>query len=239
MAAEPLLVVGAGGFGREAVEVVRAVNAAAARARWDVLGFLDDDPTRWGARVSGTTVVGPVDSVHDRPGTRVVVCTGNPRDFRSKAGIVRRLGLDPGRYATLVHPAAALGSSCRVGEGSVVQAGVVATADVTIGPHAGLMPQVVLTHDDQLGAYTLVGAGARLAGGVAVGEGAYLGAGCLLREGVRVGARALVGMGAVVTRDVPPAEVWAGVPARFLRPVDAPDPGAPPVTTTATEVPSP
>src|SRR3546814_3986551 len=47
-------------------------------------------------------------------------------------------------------------------------------------------------------------------------------AGCLLREGARIGAWALVGMGAAVTGDVPTREVWAGVPARFLRTVDLP-----------------
>ena len=84
------------------------------------------------------------------------------------------------------------------------------------------MPQVVLTHDGVLGDYATVGSGARLAGGVAVGTGGYLGAGCLVREGCTIGAWALVGMGAAVTRDVPAAQVWAGVPARFLRTVDLP-----------------
>jgi sugar O-acyltransferase (sialic acid O-acetyltransferase NeuD family) len=225
MAPEPLVIVGAGGFGREAVEVVRAINAAGPQ-RWDLVGFLDDDAACWGTVVSGTTIVGPVDHVADCPDTRVVVCTGNPRNYATKAAIVQRLEVlgagEVERLATLVHPAAVLPASCRVGEGSVVMAGVVATADVTIGAHVGLMPQVVLTHDDVLGDYVLVGSGARLAGGVTVDTAAYLGAGCLVREGVHVGAGALVGMGAAVIRDVPPAEVWAGVPARLIRTVDLP-----------------
>jgi sugar O-acyltransferase (sialic acid O-acetyltransferase NeuD family) len=222
MAGEPLVIVGAGGFGRETAEVVRAINATGP-SRWDLVGFLDDDAARWGSTVSGIRIVGPLDHLADHPDTRVVVCTGNPRNYTTKAAIVRRLeaigAAEPERFATLVHPAAVLPDSCRVGQGSVVMAGVVATADVTVGAHVGLMPQVVLTHDDVLGDFVLVGAGARLAGGVTVGTAAYLGAGCLVREGVHVGAGALVGMGAAVIRDVPPAEVWAGVPARFIRTV--------------------
>jgi sugar O-acyltransferase (sialic acid O-acetyltransferase NeuD family) len=217
-APEPLVLVGPGGFGRETAELVRAVNAVA--PRWDLVGFLDDDPTRWGATVSGIPVVGGLDALAGHPDARVVVCTGHPGNFTSKKRIVRRLGLAPERYATLVHPAAVVPPSCRLGEGTVVLAGVVATTDVHVGAHVGLMPQTVLTHDDRLEDFVTAGAGVRVAGAVRVREGAYLGSGCLIRENRTIGPWALVGMGAVVTRDVPGGEVWAGVPAQFVRSVD-------------------
>ena len=214
-APEPLVLVGPGGFGRETAEVVRAINAV--EPRWDLLGFLDDDEARWGATVSGVRVLGGLDALTGLRDARVVVCTGHPGNFTSKKRLVSRLGLEPERYATLVHPAATIPPSCRLGAGTVVLAGVVATTDVLVGAHVGLMPQVVLTHDDRLDDFVIAGAGVQMAGTVHVGEGAYLGSGCLIRESRTIGPWALVGMGAVVTRDVPGGEVWAGVPAEFVR----------------------
>jgi acetyltransferase-like isoleucine patch superfamily enzyme len=54
---------------------------------------------------------------------------------------------------------------------------------------------------------------------VVLKRGCYLGAGALLLPGVTVGERAVVAAGAVVTRDVPPGKVVAGVPARVIKDV--------------------
>jgi sugar O-acyltransferase (sialic acid O-acetyltransferase NeuD family) len=218
-APEPLVLVGAGGFGRESAELVRTINAAGAEPRWRLLGFLDDDEELWGRSVSGMQVLGGIESLADLPDVRAVLCTGHPGNFRSKQRIADRLGLEPERYATLVHPSVVLPASCRVGHGTVVMAGCAATTDVDIGAHVGVMPQAVFTHDDRIDDFATVGSGVRVSGTVHVGEGAYLGAGCLIRENLTIGPWALVGMGAVVTRDVPGGEVWAGSPARFLRQV--------------------
>jgi sugar O-acyltransferase (sialic acid O-acetyltransferase NeuD family) len=218
---EGLVLVGAGGFGRETAELVRTINGAARSPRWSLLGFLDDDPALRGTAVSGVPVLGGLERLADLPGARVVVCTGHPGNFKSKRRIVERLGIERERYATLIHPAAVVPPSCSVGEGTVLLAGAVATTDVHIGSHVGVMPHAVFTHDDRLEDFVTVGAGVCLAGEVPVRRGAYLGAGCLVRERCTIGEWALVGMGAVVTGDVPEGEVWAGVPARCLREVVA------------------
>lgn len=212
----PLLIVGAGGFARETAAAVAAVNQVG--PQWTVLGLLDDDPARHGARVDGLPVLGPVELVADHPDAAVLVCTGSPRNYRSRRDIVARLGLPDERYAVLVHPAATVAAGTELGAGTVLLAGVVVTAPQRVGRWVAAMPQAVLTHDDAVGDYVTLASRVALGGGVTVGEGAYLGAGALVREGVTVGAWALLGMGSVLLTDVPAGEVWVGNPARRLRP---------------------
>ena len=218
MTVPPLIVVGAGGFARETVELVAALNARA--PQWDLRGIVDDSPELRGAVVAGVPVIGPVPAVHDHPDAAVVVCVGSPANFVARAQIVDRLDLDDDRYATLVHPTAVLPRAATIGRGTVVHALSVLTTDVSVGNHVAVMPQVVLTHDDVVEDFVTFGSGVRVAGTATVATGAYVGAGAVVREGLTVGAWSLVGAGSVVTRDIPAGEVWAGVPARRLRDVE-------------------
>jgi acetyltransferase-like isoleucine patch superfamily enzyme len=52
--------------------------------------------------------------------------------------------------------------------------------------------------------------------GIVLGKDVWVGANAGITDGVRLGDHAVVGMGAVVTRDVPPWAVVAGVPARVI-----------------------
>jgi len=210
-----LVIAGAGGFARETASTVDAINRD--RPTWRLRGFLDDEPATHGRRPGGVPVLGPLAMVDELAAASVVVCIGNPRDYRVRVRVVERLGLPAERYATVVHPAAQVGAGCLIGPGSVLLAGVVLTADVTVGRHVAVMPHAVLTHDDVVEDFVTIASGARLGGGVRVRRGAYVGAGALVREAVTVGEFALLGMGAVALRDIPPDEVWAGNPARRLR----------------------
>lgn len=96
-----------------------------------------------------------------------------------------------------------------------------AAAPVVLGHRVALGHHVVIITTDHA-----IGPGSRRAGDtvlrpVTVEDGAWIAANATLLPGVTVGAGAVVAAGAVVTCDVPPNTLVGGVPAKFIRALDA------------------
>lgn len=210
-----IVIVGSGGFGRETAEAIRALNAAG--THWQLVGYLDDDSERHGTVIDGIPILGGTEKLGAMMDISVVVCTGRPSNYVSRPRIVERLALPPERYATIIHPSASVPVTVSIGPGTVILAQTVLTAAVTVGSHVAIMPHVTITHDGIISDFATIASGVCLGGNVHVGRGAYVGAGALVRENRSIGSGALVGMGAIVTQPIPANEVWAGVPARYLR----------------------
>lgn len=109
---------------------------------------------------------------------------------------------------------------------------------VVIGPNVEIDPLTVVSRA-AIG-NTVIDEGTKIGPQVTVGHGAHLGKHCVLVSqvcvtgsavlgdrvmcwaratvgSVRIGDHAVLGAGAVVLKDVPPGETWAGVPARMIR----------------------
>ena len=90
-------------------------------------------------------------------------------------------------------------------------------APIEIGDDLQMAPAVQLyaaTHplDPKLRA-----AGLELAGPIRIGSNVWIGGGAIVLPGVTIGDGAVIGAGSVVSRDVPPATLVVGNPARIVR----------------------
>lgn len=205
-----LILVAASGLAREAMAAIKNTGTDY------VLGFLDDDPALAGTRINGVPVLGTIADAVTYSGAQFVLCAGKGSVRERLARQLAGLGVADDRYATVIDASVAVPDGSVVGRGSILLANTVLTADVRVGRHVVAMPNVTLTHDDQLEDFATLTAGVSLGGGVRIGRGAYLGMNSSVRERCTVGAGATVGMGAAVVNDVPDGETWVGVPARPL-----------------------
>ena len=88
---------------------------------------------------------------------------------------------------------------------------------ITIGNRVGISPHCMLMtgNHDTNNPYNRVGE--LLPGQIQIGDGVWLGTRCTILPGVTIGEGAVVAAGAVVTKDVEPNALVAGVPARVVR----------------------
>ena len=93
---------------------------------------------------------------------------------------------------------------------------IMAPGGVTIGRGTMIAAQtciITVTHNSQ----ALVMRETALVKPVVIGEEVWIGAGAIILPGVTIGDNSIIGAGAVVTCNVPPHNVFVGVPARFMR----------------------
>jgi sugar O-acyltransferase (sialic acid O-acetyltransferase NeuD family) len=204
-----LVIIGAGGFGRETAALVEDINTC--RQQWDLLGFVDDDERLHGTHILGYPVRGSVEWLAGQREVQHVVAVGHPPVRQS---IVNRLSDATSKPATLIHPSVSLHRTCEVGPGSIVCKGTSLTVSIRIGRHAIINLDSTIGHDTVLEDFVTLHPGTHLSGGSNVRKGAEIGTGAVVLPNVTVGADATIGAGAVVTEDLPAACTAVGVPAR-------------------------
>ncbi|MFM9009311.1 MAG: transferase [Planctomycetota bacterium] len=203
-----ILIVGAGGFGREVLQWARAawVNHASL-----IAGFLSadaDTPSKTGRPLP---IIADPAAFEPRPGDALVLAIGIP-------GVRRRVAEDllarGAEFLTLVHPTAIVCAMETVGAGSVLCPGAIVSDSARLGRFCLVNYQASLAHDASAGDFSVLSPYAALAGGASIATDVFLGLHASVGPGVRVGARSKVAANSCALVDVPADVLVHGVPGR-------------------------
>ena len=114
-----------------------------------------------------------------------------------------------------------VGEDARIGEDLIIgQAGDDFEERLIIGKRVGIAPRVTILLETGPSKSRLRELYPAFRGKTVIGDDAWIGAGSIILPGVSIGEGSVVGAGAVVTKDVPPYTVVAGVPARPRKRID-------------------
>jgi sugar O-acyltransferase (sialic acid O-acetyltransferase NeuD family) len=207
-------ILGAGGFGREVLDVFNAVNLD--KPRFRVLGFIvDPEFGKIGESINGKPILGGFDwLVKHRARIKVICGVGAPEHRFYLINRAQRCGVD---FCSVIHPNTVLTPRVSVGQGVVITAGCIFTNNIKIGNHVHVNLDCTVGHDVVLEDFVTVSPGSHLSGRVAIHQGAFIGTGTNVIEGITIKAWSTVGAGSTVIADVPKNAVAVGCPARVIK----------------------
>jgi sugar O-acyltransferase (sialic acid O-acetyltransferase NeuD family) len=208
----PIYIIGAGGFGREVLWLIRQINAV--DERFDIKGFLDDDSTLHGQTVCDVPVLGPIDQLRDLSDASVALGVGIPR---VKRAILERIGPWNAKFPSLVAPDVQMSEYVEIGQGAIITAGCIITTQVSVGDFAVTNLACTLGHDVVVGKGATLSPGVTISGYVQIGEFVDVGTNASVIPGVSIGAESVVGAGAVIIRDVPEKATIVGNPGKVIK----------------------
>lgn len=203
--ANKIFIIGAGGMGRETLDVYDALGRAS-----EVSGFLEENCRNEGSQLNGKTVhdISFLDHFSDKK-PLLIGAMGSTKRRR----LLERLEKAGYQFDSVISPRGILSKWVEIGDGCILMPGTILTCQVKVGRHVIMNCGATISHDVTVGSYSTLSPGARIMGLAKVGEEVFLGANATVADRITIGRGAIVAAGAVVVEDVPEMALVAGVPA--------------------------
>ena len=209
---------GAGGFGREVMDMVlfkeMMVNQS---TEFSEVYFIETEPKK--KIVNGIKVLSEdeFNGIRSEKFFNVAVADSKKREV-----LANRMLSNGAKPSSIFDSLTRVSSTANLGIGPILCANSMINADSSIGDFFHLNISSYVAHDCVIGDFVTFAPNVSCNGNVHIEDHVYIGTGVTIRPGdqdkpLRIGYGAIVGMGSVVIRDVLPYEVVAGNPAKQIR----------------------
>ena len=213
-----LVIMGAGGFGREVhawlIDAIKTgVCQPTADTAWEIAGFIDDSQDALDSFQGLPPVLSGINDFQPHPDTYVVCAIANPAIKKRLTESMLAKGVN---FFTLIHPSAVIGTNVVIGKGTVICPFTVLSTDLEVGDFVTINSCCTIGHDTLIKSYCTLSGHCDVTGGVKLLEGAFLGSHAVVVPNVVIGEYAVVGAGSVAIRKVAPGVTVFGVPAKRI-----------------------
>lgn len=202
---------GAGGLGREVLELAGMINAKTGRWK-NILFIIDGEP---GDDVNGIPVYSYRHAIEKfAENLEVSMGIGEPA---VRERLFKKLEDAQIPMPTLIHPDVHIPNTTKIGRGVTIQYGCFVSCNAVIDDYVYIQPQVNIGHNVILKEGCMLSGMANLAGGVTVGKYTYVGLSTAIKESVSIGDSSIIGMYSAVYNDIPDEMIAMGNPARPMK----------------------
>ncbi|SFS28972.1 acetyltransferase [Pseudomonas sp. NFACC42-2] len=213
-----LVILGAGGFGREVhAWLLDSIRSGTCKPTdgvvWEIAGFIDDFSNAPDIFPSLPPILSKIDEYEPEPDSYVVCAIADPA---AKKMLANKLLLKGAKFFSLVHPSVVVGTNVTIGKGAVICPFTVLSSDLVVGDFVTINSGCTIGHDSSIADYCTLSGHCDITGGAKLQEGAFLGSHAVIIPKVTVGEYAVVGAGSVVIRKVGPGVTVFGVPAKRI-----------------------
>lgn len=208
-----LVIIGAGGFGREIAWLVDRINKV--KPTWNLLGFIDDNPKMENEILNGVKVIGSSLWLNNQAEEIYAVCSIGSARIREEV-IKKTKALKNIKFANLIDPSVIMSDFIKMGEGNIICAGSILTTNITLENHVIINLDCTIGHDAVIKSYTTLYPSVNVSGSTVLEKCVEMGTGSQIIQGKKIEEYTIVGAGAVVVKNLPSMCTAVGIPAKPL-----------------------
>jgi len=206
-----IVIIGAGGFGRELHEMLWNCLPS---AEYRFKGFLAKDPDELAGYGVDAPILDHPDQYQPRANDRLLLAIG---DIDVRRRIAETMADRGGEFLTLIHPTSIIAKTAHIGKGAVIYPFTIVMNGGVVEDYVHLSIYASVGHDARVGKYSLMAPYATLNGFSVIEEEVYMSTHSTVAPEKRVGRRSKVSANSAVMQDVPAFSLVHGVPGRQTR----------------------